>query len=66
MGQDLNLFEDALACDDEARGLFGWLPETHRAEFIAWIRSAKTETAQRGRIGAAVDILAGRDVLRMQ
>jgi Bacteriocin-protection, YdeI or OmpD-Associated len=66
MGQDMNLFEDALACDDEARAVFSWLPAAHRAEFVGWIRSATTETAQRRRIGAAVDILAGRDILRMQ
>lgn len=64
MGQDMMAFQDALACDDEARTVYSWLAPAHRAEFEAWIVSAASEAARRARIGAVVDMLAGREVLR--
>jgi uncharacterized protein YdeI (YjbR/CyaY-like superfamily) len=56
---------DALACDDEAKRLYAWLTPNHRAEFLSWIGSAPTHSDLLKRVSATVDILAGRDVLRV-
>lgn len=60
MSQDITAFQDALACDDEARAVFGWLAPTHRAEFEAWILEAREPHVRLERVAQAVDMLAGR------
>lgn len=59
-GPEMAAFADALSCDAEARGTFDWLSPTLRAEFLNWIRQAGRQSDRLERIGAAVDMLAGR------
>lgn len=56
---------DALACDEEARKHYVWLSANHRAEFETWIAQAPSQSDLLKRVGAAVDMLAGRDITRM-
>jgi hypothetical protein len=64
MKRDLPAFEDALTSDDEARQTFAWMGETYQEQFLGWIKSAMDEVECRRRIQAAIDMLAGRDVVR--
>jgi Bacteriocin-protection, YdeI or OmpD-Associated len=64
MQYELPAFNDALTGDDEARKTFTWMGEAHQCEFLGWIKSAISEVESRQRIQAAVDMLAGRDVIR--
>lgn len=64
MRHDLPAFNDALISDDEARLTFAWLGQNYQSQFLGWISSAGTEVESRQRIQAAVDMLAGRDLVR--
>jgi Bacteriocin-protection, YdeI or OmpD-Associated len=57
-------FNDALISDEEAYKTFTWMGDLHKHEFLTWIRGAQSELESRKRIQAAIDMLAGRDVLR--
>jgi uncharacterized protein YdeI (YjbR/CyaY-like superfamily) len=64
MKSELPAFNDALVSDEEARQTFTWLGPLNQQEFLTWIKSAASETECRSRIQAAIDMLAGRDVVR--
>jgi Bacteriocin-protection, YdeI or OmpD-Associated len=61
---DLPAFQDALTGDDEARHTFAWLGASYQEQFLQWIKSGMNEVECQTRIQAAVDILAGRDIVR--
>jgi uncharacterized protein YdeI (YjbR/CyaY-like superfamily) len=56
-------FETALAGDELARQTFSWLAPSHRLDFFSWIEAAVAEHDRLSRIQAAVDILAGREIV---
>jgi uncharacterized protein YdeI (YjbR/CyaY-like superfamily) len=58
---DMTAFQDALACDDDARALFHWLAPGHRAAFEAWILEVGDPAGRLARVSQAVEILAGRE-----
>ncbi len=64
MKLDLPAFNDALVSDEDARQTFTWLGSRNQQDFVAWIKSAACETECNSRIQAAIDMLAGRDVIR--
>ena len=64
MNMNLPAFNDALTSDDEARRTFAWMGQSYQDEFLSWIKSALTEVESRQRIQAAIDMLAGRDIVR--
>ena len=64
MKLELPAFNDALIGDEEARQTFAWMGTTHQNQFLGWIKSAVSEVECRQRIQAAVDMLAGREVVR--
>ncbi len=64
MKQDLPAFNDALTGDEEARQTFAWMGKAHQNQFLGWIKSAVSEVESRQRIQAAVDMLAGREIVR--
>ncbi|OYU75938.1 MAG: hypothetical protein CFE32_12330 [Alphaproteobacteria bacterium PA3] len=64
MGEYHQDFETALAGDELARQTFTWLAPSHRDDFVSWIEAAVAERERLSRIQAAVDILAGREVVR--
>jgi hypothetical protein len=64
MKQELPAFNDALISDEEARATYNWMGRAYQEEFLGWIQSAMDEVECRRRIQAAIDMLAGRDVVR--
>lgn len=64
MMQELPAFTDALISDDEARQTFAWMGRAHQNAFLGWIEAAMSEVECRQRIQAAIDMLAGRDIVR--
>jgi uncharacterized protein YdeI (YjbR/CyaY-like superfamily) len=64
MGEHVQAFEAALSCDELAHQTFKWLAPSHRYDFLDWIQSAGVERERLNRIQAAIDILAGREVVR--
>jgi predicted mannosyl-3-phosphoglycerate phosphatase (HAD superfamily) len=64
MRHGLPAFKDALTSDDEASQTFAWMGENYQGQFVRWINSAGTDLESRQRIQAAIDMLAGRDMVR--
>jgi uncharacterized protein YdeI (YjbR/CyaY-like superfamily) len=64
MTSDLPAFSDALISDDDAQQTYSWLGPMNQQEFLAWISSALSESERNRRIQAAVDMLAGREIVR--
>jgi hypothetical protein len=64
MNPDLSAFKTALTQDDEAHRTFTWLSPEYQADFLVWIESAASKTESKNRLRAAIDMLAGRDVIR--
>jgi uncharacterized protein YdeI (YjbR/CyaY-like superfamily) len=57
----MDMFEDAVSCDEAACSAYQWLAPAHRASFVRWIEQVADPSARRARVAEAVDILAGRD-----
>ena len=64
MKLDLPAFRDALVSDVEAGQTFSWLGAQNHEQFLSWIKAATCESECNHRIQAAVDMLAGREVVR--
>lgn len=61
MSATMDMFEDAVSCDEAARSAYRWLAPAHRASFVRWIEEVADPSARRARVAEAVDILAGRE-----
>ena len=57
-------FQAALVQDDQANQTFSWLAPSHRLDFLSWIQAAEKECDRFMRVQDALDILAGREVIR--
>lgn len=58
----INAFQDALACDPDAKALYEDLGGAHRTAFHEWITEPPVVSERLARVAEAIDILAGRKV----